>query len=801
MRSGTPASSVTREAATALAAELDADDGIDAEGMEVASALFEVSVGASLAREVAARPALVEGLTDGIVAEISPALFLSMSPHKPGNLVTSLELPYRIMQAPHKSATFDHPKQPVSLGGRTELWRTTLKRRTASGPQPLTSSGAPIIAMWTPDINVSSVPTDPFPMSISGFERRGIVRLMSDHLAPISGGGGTYVPSPARARRMQLSAWGGTLEADGNWPIRPAGVGVSAWQHDASYGRDERVKIVTEGFLYPWGHRASLVSLTTRGVEDWNPNGCAAVLRKIQFIIVREVERTFPGTGQAHQGRKLPFQRLNCLTRRTPNLRENTAAISRAGTLNGATQAFWPIRMDSGTPNLFEFEAIDLGGARSVFAAPAIFVHEPFLDMANPPMHQVHASWSGAGTSINPRSRIAYGGQTVRMAPVGGGNAGDVDLPIDEIVFEGTPASGTVRPPFHPAVRCADAQLKALKGITGKVTSETVEYETSTYLPNGYTNNPWRVFLSLKTPYQVSMGADVPTDKVGGIAQPSQTLSAISNGQGAVSGSTSALTGGEVQPDDLFPDAKILGGFDLKDLIAPLVAVAADAIPGFKTERFPDRVETSWEFRREDVNSPIPGLVTGQGGDSALELTAKLTAYLVIDDPDLGYRDLDGDPRPDFGATNDPGFKDPEVKATGKLTNFKLNFFGFVIVWFDEFGFESSLKNKFKPNPKLNDDNPVVFGGPLEFVNKLSELIPAGGFSDPPIIKPSFSDLKVGYDFKLPNVEVGIFALKNMKIGAILTIPFKGDPVALKFFFNTREAPFLLTVSMFGGGG
>ena len=86
-------------------------------------------------------------------------------------------------------------------------------------------------------------------------------------------------------------------------------------------------------------------------------------------------------------------------------------------------------------------------------------------------------------------------------------------------------------------------------------------------------------------------------------------------------------------------------------------------------------------------------------------------------------------------------------------------------------------------------------------MTKLSDIIPSGGFSDPPIIKPSFPDLQVGYDLKLPDVVVGVFALKNMKIGAILTIPFRGDPVALKFFFNSREAPFLLTVSMFGGGG
>jgi hypothetical protein len=63
------------------------------------------------------------------------------------------------------------------------------------------------------------------------------------------------------------------------------------------------------------------------------------------------------------------------------------------------------------------------------------------------------------------------------------------------------------------------------------------------------------------------------------------------------------------------------------------------------------------------------------------------------------------------------------------------------------------------------------------------------------------TDLQVGHDFKLPDVPLGIFALKNMKLGAILKIPFTGDPVALRFFFNKREAPFLLKVAIFGGGG
>jgi hypothetical protein len=40
-----------------------------------------------------------------------------------------------------------------------------------------------------------------------------------------------------------------------------------------------------------------------------------------------------------------------------------------------------------------------------------------------------------------------------------------------------------------------------------------------------------------------------------------------------------------------------------------------------------------------------------------------------------------------------------------------------------------------------------------------------------------------------------------MAIGALLRLPFDGDPVSVRFNFSERQKPFLLTVSLFGGGG
>jgi hypothetical protein len=797
LREGKPAAARALPYAEEQEERLDDPQSHRGGARQIANALYEVV----LAAKIAERAAQFEAPNWATLIDLSKLFWLWLMPHEPTDLVTALELPYRLITSPHASATFAHLAAPKTLAGRTELWRTTLSERTDDGPQPLGVDGAPFTAMWSPDYSGSDPLSkkDPFLMSLRPRFRDNLVRLMSGHGEQRTGGG-RYIPRPATAYRLQLSAWGGVLEADGDWKVLPQGYNVEAWSHDASYGRDERVRVDEAGYLFPYGHRATKVTLTERVVEDQNPSGVGAFLRQYIFIIVREHEKDYPRNELAFDGRKLPFLKLTCLTRRSPFLQMPPVASTVVPGLNGDTEAFWPIVAPGSDPALFEFEAIDLAGRRSVFTSPAIFVYKSFAENPAGDMPKLHDGWSGPSGSPNQRADIAYGGQVVRMAPLDGGTAGDVDVPLNEITFEGIDAAGQL-PPFHPAIRAAEARLKALAAIQGAPAFKKVEYEDGTYLPKGYTDNPWKVFLKLPEPYEVRMGQDVSTDKVGGIGQPSQSLSAISNGSGAVSGSVSSLTAGNVAPGDMFPEATIMGDFDLKDLIAPFVATGLGAIPGFTTKEYSDRIVTSWEYSNDDVDSPIPGLVTGAGGDSALELSAKLTAWFTYPDPDLGFKNKDGDPAPDFGAGTDPGWKDPEIEATGKLTNFKLNFLGFVIVWFDEFSFKSTLKNKFDPNPDLHDDHPVVFGGPLEFVNELSDLIPSGGFTDPPIIKPSLTDLQVGYDFALPAVTVGIFSLKNMKIGAVLKIPFRGDPISLRFFFSTREKPFLLTVSLYGGGG
>ena len=48
---------------------------------------------------------------------------------------------------------------------------------------------------------------------------------------------------------------------------------------------------------------------------------------------------------------------------------------------------------------------------------------------------------------------------------------------------------------------------------------------------------------------------------------------------------------------------------------------------------------------------------------------------------------------------------------------------------------------------------------------------------------------------------MGIFSLQNVNLGAVLNLPFTGEPARFRFNFSERHSPFIVTVGIFGGGG
>ena len=79
--------------------------------------------------------------------------------------------------------------------------------------------------------------------------------------------------------------------------------------------------------------------------------------------------------------------------------------------------------------------------------------------------------------------------------------------------------------------------------------------------------------------------------------------------------------------------------------------------------------------------------------------------------------------------------------------------------------------------------------------------MPADGFSDPPAIEVTPEGITAGYSLAIPSAGVGAFSLENISISAEMELPFVDKPVALRLGFSERFHPFLVTVSLVGGGG
>jgi hypothetical protein len=135
------------------------------------------------------------------------------------------------------------------------------------------------------------------------------------------------------------------------------------------------------------------------------------------------------------------------------------------------------------------------------------------------------------------------------------------------------------------------------------------------------------------------------------------------------------------------------------------------------------------------------------------------------------------------------------------FTDFTVEIKELIRVSFKSLKFGGGSGKKADVKVEMAEDDSILFLGPLSFVNQLQNLIPSNGFADGPYMKLSPAGVKAGFDLAIPSVEVGVCTIANMTLGAGVHLPFTGAPLTLSFNFCKREAPFLLTVSAFGGGG
>lgn len=564
-------------------------------------------------------------------------------------------------------------------------------------------------------------------------------------------------------------------------PSQQGQLDLSEWVHIATQGRDHYVRIVYEGELWPTRQRAALVKVTERKFREVG-NKIGAYMVQRMFIVVREPEKVFSDRG-------LPFKKVRLTTLVTPDIAEPQL-------IAGANRSFWVEVYTSAAKDraLFRFHAVvtDVGGNEVDATIPMMFVSISDLPVAAN-MTKVAEAYNHKDKIVErqiniPGQKVVFAEQKADPAQATD-NTRLVTQSVNLVVnAAGTPPQMLMAAVKIPQVnellgtdkatdiRFAQAYLAQGFDAANGVFAEIVKLDTNAY----QNNNPFAGVLAN------TLGATFESDQAGGFATPNVALSTLTRELGPVAGKAADALVDSFNPAEFFGDglAFLFGTFDLAELVpsGPLG-------------------QNGPKFTTKTVDIP-----------SGKKLIACFDWHPPLDDVILGIAEF----RKDNNAPSDfviAGCIEKEIKLdgtiageptfdmSGKLTNFRVIILEMLAVNFLEFGFESHSGKKTDVKVTLDPANPLEFFGDLEFIEELRKSIPPDLFGEGPSLDISPIGIRAGFAFALPPIAVGVFALKDVSLGAALTLPFLDGKPVFDFNVSERQRPFILTVSFFGGGG
>lgn len=586
-----------------------------------------------------------------IISSGSGASARPPKPRAPNPSETALELPYLLILSPNTFGAWAHAQLPVTSQNakRTELWHTRLGVRSGGKVDEENDALRTVRAIWTRDQNFSADDLNPpkhwpdntlndkFRTTLDSFDRHNLVHLSSNFTIS------NYDPDPVEVDRLMLSSLGAWINSRGVW-APPNPLSVEEWRQRGTMGRDHYVRVVYKGYLFPYGHRASLIKVTERKFHNDLP-GNIAYLRQRMYIVVRQPERTFGDTelknSEGHQyDLQMPFRRVRLTTLVTPNL--NDPAQSD---VNGNAQAlFWP---RVGAQDFqFHIVAEDFEGNEIEFAMPLLFADQSVAKNAVEMQKAKDDFEKGNQPGQPERRKRDLRGQKVMFAD--SSKPGDTSFDTQTMTFGveiPTAADmgklGKDHPQFYPAVRKADLIIPSLKHIADNHTPGEIEYADA-YLKSGFdaNDNNGQVFGEfVKT---IPMSFSGKGDKSGALVTPDMNISGLSRVMGPVAGNTGQVATGKFDPVDFFKgmQPKIFGCINLFDIIGGVnpgqLAEDVDLVPKFVTEAL-NNVE-AFLVEAENFRSSLQSIQSSAPPDLKPKVTALVndaSTILETDMPDI----------------------------------------------------------------------------------------------------------------------------------------------------------------------
>ncbi|WP_411699536.1 hypothetical protein [Conyzicola sp.] len=559
--------------------------------------------------------AVAEDVAAGI--EIGP-IFLPDTrppvPREPTSVETAIELPWRLQLSPHAGGAFTHALDEVQHDGRVELWHTRLGTRaagTASADQDaaeiarqvdVPSPSRTVRAVWARDFTADTAPARgplaipfetqlPFRASLSNRDRMQLVHLTSNHRIPKRG---SFSPQAVPVENLMLTALGGWLASAVNFTgTLPPGLSIEEWQHRATMGRDHFVKVVYQGVLLPFGHRASLVKITERRVKG----DSHATLYQRLFVVVKQPERRFLGRGVPEHDNAMPFRWVRILTAATPPLAEPKKIVPSANgqifvpSIAVNDDPAQPQPASGGEPFRFRMIANDSDNRLVEFEGPMVFVEKTVFDGA------VTASRSAVAAANNKTEPYELGGQRVAFAAPA--DPDDTTLAVASVRFDAIvdDSTGEKKTNFVlPKMRVASAVVPAMSAFTGQTAPQNLSYALA-YRDHafaaGANENAGGLFLQIADATGDPVSGTAPagmdfssqSDRSGGFVSPDIGITALARSFGPVGGDLATLASDPASFDvgsmfGALDSAKLFGILPLSELLP----TSGSPLPKFVTQ-------------------------------------------------------------------------------------------------------------------------------------------------------------------------------------------------------------------------
>lgn len=602
---------------------------------------FVIPAGVSMAYSLAALLRCT-GLTPPVDPEAAPPTPRLKADY--ASDYTAIEAPYRLWLSPDANGVWEHAVNPVSQGMWTELWHTRLVDRTGGIPlvQAIAADAAP----------------DPFNMLPNYRNRPSIVNASA--VAPIP------------AHTLMLSALGAWADLHGSW----AEGALETYIHRMMMGRDQYVRVVERGYLLPYGHKASMVSIVEREMR-----GGIARLYQRTWLVIREPERAFTAND-------MPFRAVRIVEPVTPLLSNPVSGAS------GWTQV-------DGENFLFHIVTTDFAGERQEFTQPLYFVQhsavESTADRSQIDPDRMASYYALYNADANLRT-VNLGGQLITytpLAPRAGAEEpeeGDPTYPTRSLLLRAAlpkpnraqlEAGGLAERVFGPVVEEAEVSLPQLDALQNTTGYRKVRY-LDLYVAEGFDGyNVGQIYFELKNESRPTMLC-MPLSLI----NPNLRITGLSRLWGPIGG-IPLLTGlGKFIPSLLFGDlAKLLGFFDLPGMLNLVMRFLPwnKSLPSLPNLNWPD-------LERPHGKLDWPRLPSMHWDLNAPSADVDSPSFPGLKFPDIPSFDLPKVPLPDLGDFHMPALPDfPGVP----------DWVGSLI---PKIGFKKSSEKKLAPGAEFPDE-------------------------------------------------------------------------------------------------